>query len=166
MRLGHEARGDEERVDPGVLDHAVLAGYHLGPGSRRLRRPELGLDEPIDPQFPIQTPHGLRIVDLRVGRHFFEFHGTDKLLPASQGGHSAAAPREAIRAEQDRATDLRDLGFGLSDTYAPDLQGSRRPAAHQRPTREYTLSRERFGTEVPSRMLDFAARYRAHQRAA
>jgi hypothetical protein len=149
-----------------AVDFADPSAANGGESLHRILVAELGLDEPIDPQFPIQTPHGLRIVDLRVGRHFFEFHGTDKLLPAELGGLSAVSAREAIRAEHDRATDLRDLGFGLSDTYAPDLHGSRRPAARRRLAREYALTRERFGTEVPSKMLEFAARFRADRRAA
>ena len=149
-----------------AVDFADPSAANGGESLHRILIAELGLDEPIDPQFPIQTPHGLRIVDLRVGRHFFEFHGTDKLLPAEDGGLAAVSARAAIRGELDRATDLRDLGFGLSDTYAPDLQGSRRPVARQRLAREYALTRERFGTEVPSKMLEFAARFRADRSAA
>jgi hypothetical protein len=149
-----------------AVDFADPSAANGGESLHRILIAELGLDEPIDPQFPIQTPHGLRIVDLRVGRHFFEFHGTDKLLPAEHGGLSAVSARAAIRGELDRATDLRDLGFGLSDTYARDLHGSRRPVARQRLAREYALTRERFGTEVPSKMLEFAARFRANPSAA
>ena len=118
-------------------------------------------------RFAVALGHGaMRALDLRVGRHFFELHGTDKLVPVEQGGLSPVPARAAIRAEHDRATDLRDVGFGLSDTYAADLRGSRRPVTRERLAREYALTRERFGTEVPSRMLEFAARYRADNPAA
>ena len=149
-----------------AVDFADPSAANGGESLHRILVSELGLEEPIDPQFPIQTPHGLRIVDLRVGRHFFEFHGTDKLVPVEQGGLSAVPARAAIRAERDRATELRALGFGLSDTYAADLRGSRRPVTRARLAREYAMTRERFGTEVPSRMLEFAARYRADNPAA
>jgi hypothetical protein len=154
------------RSSRAAVDFADPSAANGGESLHRILVAELGLPEPIDPQFPIQTPRGLRIVDIRVGRHLFEFHGTDKLLPIDQGGLSADSSRAAIRAEQDRATDLRDLAFGLSDTYAPDLRGTRRVAALERLAREYAVTVERFGTEVPSRMLEFAARYRADRRTA
>jgi hypothetical protein len=149
-----------------AVDFADPSAANGGESLHRILVAELGLDAPIDPQFPIQTRHGLRLVDLRVGRHFFEFHGTDKLVPVGDGGLALGSSRAALRSELDRATDLRDLGFGLSDTYWPDLHGKRRAAARERLSREYALTRERFGTEVPSRMLEFAAQYRAHHRAA
>jgi hypothetical protein len=149
-----------------AVDFADPSAANGGESLHRILVAELGLDEPIDPQFPVQTSNGLRFVDLRVGRHFFEFHGLDKLVPTEQGGLSPVSTREAIRGERDRATDLRALGFGLSDTYARDLRGSRRAATCQRLAREYAVSRARFGTEVPGRMLSFAERCRADRRIA
>ena len=149
-----------------AVEFAHPSAANGGESLHRILVSELGIEEAIDPQFPVRTPHGIRYVDLRVGRHFFEFHGTDKLLPVGQGGLSRTTSRAAIRHELDRATDLRALGFGLSDTYAPDLHGKRRPEALVRLAREYAVTAERFGTEVPSHMLEFAARVRAGRTAA
>ena len=160
------------RFWPGVtharaaVDFADASAANGGESLHRILVSELGLEEEIDPQFPIRTPSGLRIVDLRVGRHFFEFHGTDKLVPVETGGLSLASSRAAIRSELARATELRDLGFGLSDTYWADLRGKPRPATLARLAHEYAVTRDRFGTEVPSRMLEFAAQYRAANPAA
>ncbi len=149
-----------------AVDFADPSAANGGESLHRILVAELGLEEPVDAQFPIRTPAGIRYVDLRVGRHFFEFHGVDKLVPVQEGGLSALSARGAIRAERGRATDLRELGFGLSDTYSSDLHGKARALAIARLRREYAVSRDRFGTEVPSRMLEFAARVRAERRTA
>ena len=149
-----------------AVDFADPSAANGGESLHRILVSELGLGEEIDPQFPIRTPSGLRIIDLRVGRHFFEFHGIDKLVPVEDGGLSTTSSRSAVRAELARATELQELGFGLSDSYWPDLRGKRRPATLERLAHEYAVSRDRFGTEVPSRMLEFAAQYRADNPAA
>ena len=118
----------------------------IGETFLRLLVLELGIGRP-ETQFEVVS-HGRRaFVDLRVGRHLFEFDGRVKYLGRELGGVADRRPEDVVWDEKRREDWLRnhDGGYGMSRVVWADLWGRAREDTKRRLAREFTESQERFG---------------------
>lgn len=131
------------------------------PGESLLRLAvlELGIGEP-DCQFPVPVGHSVGFVDLRVGRHLFEFDGRLKYVSRSAGGVADRPVEQVLREERRRQQEICQLGFGMSRVTWAELQPPNRAATVRRLAEEYEVTRARFGVELPAWLVEFAAQQR------
>lgn len=117
---------------------------------------ELGIGD-VETQFAVRIAGG-RIVwcDMRVGCHVFECDGLVKLVPVDQGGVATVPPAEVLREERRREIDVSAEGLGVSRIYWQDCFGAPRERAKQRLRKEYDVSVQRFGRELPATLRAFA----------
>lgn len=117
---------------------------------------ELGIGD-VETQFAVCIAGG-RIVwcDIRVGCHIFECDGLVKLVPVDQGGVATEPPQELLREERRREVDVSAEGLGVSRVYWQDCFGAARERAKQRLLKEYAVSVQRFGRELPAALRAFA----------
>jgi hypothetical protein len=126
-----------------LSDHrAESAGESL----TRLMVEELGLG-PIQPQFELRDGIRWARCDLRVGRHLFEFDGRRKYERQAEGG-LARDPSRVVWEEKKRQDWLLGYQLGMSRVVWADFWGDRRRLAMERISREYALTRARFGTSI------------------
>lgn len=125
---------------------------------------ELGIGD-VETQFAVRIADG-RIVwcDIRVGCHVFECDGLVKLVPVDQGGVAKAPPAEVVREERRREIDVSAEGLGVSRIYWQDCFGNARDRAKQRLLKEYAVSVQRFGRELPASLRAFADAHPRQQR--
>lgn len=115
---------------------------------------ELGLDAPIEIQFPVRREQGrVAWLDILVGRHAFEVDGKGKYVPIELGGFSAHLPQEVLWAEKRRERELHRVGLGTSRIFWEDFWGAQRRMALQRMREEYAETAYRFGTVLPERLV-------------
>jgi hypothetical protein len=117
---------------------------------------ELGIGD-VETQFAVRIAGG-RIVwcDIRVGCHVFECDGLIKLVPFDQGGVATDLPAEVLREERRREVDVSAEGLGVSRIYWQDCFGAARERAKQRLRKEYAVSVQRFGRELPAALRAFS----------
>lgn len=108
---------------------------------------ELGFGRP-QTQFGLTDGRRTIWVDLRIGRHLFEFDGRVKYLPAPRGGPAVRAADEVLFEEKRRQDFATGFKLGMSRIVWDDLWGWRREQARSRLTREVLDTNERFGTSI------------------
>lgn len=133
------AREAVELSDPG----AESVGETL---ARMLVR-ELGLG-PIQTQFELRDETRRVRVDLRVGRHLFEFDGRTKYLRQERGGVAVIDPDQVVWEEKQRQDWLLGYRLGMSRLVWADFWGARREQAKARLAREYALTCATFGMSI------------------
>ncbi len=114
----------------------------IGESLTRLLVLELDIGRP-QTQFEVCRGTRKAFVDLRVGRHLFEFDGKVKYVGRERGGVADRPVEEIVWAEKKREDWLRSLGFGVSRVIWDDLFGEARRRTRRRLAREYqeTLNR-------------------------
>jgi hypothetical protein len=128
----------------------------------RLLVKELGVDAPIEIQFPVRRPDGrVAWLDIVLGCHGFEVDGKSKYVPAEQGGLASKPPYEVLWDEKRRERDLHRLGVGTSRIFFEDYWGDRRATALRRMREEYDDTANRFGAQLPERLLREARELRS-----
>jgi hypothetical protein len=131
------------RAAVGVADAGAQS---VGETFLRLLVLELEIGVP-ETQFVISDGHRRAEVDLRVGRHLFEFDGKVKYLGRELGGVADARPEEVVWREKQREDFCRnhDGGYGMSRVVWSDLWGQARQGTKHRLLREYAESQRRYG---------------------
>ncbi len=128
-----------ERSDPG----AESVGESLG----RLLLDEIGIG-PVETQFELRDHTGWARVDMRVGRHLFEFDGRKKYLPPDLGGLALVDPDQVLWSEKQRQDWLTGFRLGMSRLVWADYWGHRRELAKERIAREYAATCAAYGTDI------------------
>jgi hypothetical protein len=108
---------------------------------------KLGLG-PVQPQFGLQEDGRVAWVDLRVGRHLFEFDGQFKYQPIESGGYADASPDEIIWREKQRQDWLCGFKLGMSRVVWSEVQPDTWDATGRRLLREVLDTNARFGTDI------------------
>ena len=128
----------------------------------RLLLKELGLG-PIETQFPVPVPGGVAWCDLRVGRHLFECDGRVKYLGADRGGVADRPVEDVLWDEKRRQTEVCAHGLGMSRIIWQDFWPPQRAAALRRLAREFAVTRDRYGAQLPPDLEEFARRMRGRR---
>lgn len=145
------------RTSRRALAFADPRAESVGESLTRILLAELGW-EPLDAQFAIPVDgDGIRWCDLRYRRHLVEFDGRLKYRPVGEGGFATIDPADVAFRDRKRDTDIGQWGLGISPVTWRDLF-SGRAQARARLRREEALTCSRFGTELPSDLLEFARR--------
>lgn len=112
----------------------------------RLAVLELGIGVP-ETQFVVEDESRRAEVDLRVGRHLFEFDGRVKYVDRARGGVAERPVEEIVWLEKQREDWLRRVhgGYGMSRVVWADLFGARRAATLRRLHDDYQATLRRFG---------------------
>ena len=107
---------------------------------------ELDIGRP-ETQFRVTDGHRTAYVDMRVGRHLFEFDGRLKYRGRASGGVADRPIEDVLWDEKRREDWLRNVdgGFGLSRVTWGELFGRAREHTKQRFAAEYAATRRRFG---------------------
>ena len=114
---------------------------------------ELGVDAPIELQFPFRREDGrVAWLDIVLGCHGFEVDGKGKYVPIQDGGLASTAPFEVLWAEKKRERDAHRVGIGTSRIFFEDYWSPRR-AVLRRMREEYDETVARFGTRLPERLI-------------
>jgi hypothetical protein len=138
------ARSAVDFADPGAESLVETLG--------RLLVRELGLDGPIETQFPAQLRDRVRWGDIRVGCHLFECDGRSKLVPTAEGGFATKPLMEVLWDEKKRERELHCEGLGTSRIIYEDYWNPDRKAVLARMRAEYDETVARFGTRLPERL--------------
>lgn len=158
LRMG-ATKADMERVVadmtcwPGIVPAKEAVGFadggaaNLAESLMRVMVGELGLEEEMETQFFVAEGSRTAYVDLRVGRHFFEFDGRVKYLGREEGGVADRPPSQVVWEEKQREDWLRRVhgGHGMSRVVWMDLFGDERKKAKRRLRHEYDETVRRFG---------------------
>lgn len=156
---------------PGVTDvRAAIADADPGAESvgetlSRELLTELGIGD-AETQFAVRIPSGVAWCDLRIGCHVFEFDGRIKLRPVDRGGVAEQMAEQVVWDERRRQRDVCAEGLGMSRIYWEDFWGEARRRARERLRREFDVTRQRFGDQLPPHLAEFAARMRGRRRRA
>lgn len=145
-----------------AIEHAVLGAESVGETLARELVCELGQGVP-ETQFPVRIPSGIAWCDLRLGCHVFEFHGRIKLRSVERGGVAEQTAEQVAWDERRRERDICAEGLGASRIYWDDLWGAARGRALVRLERERAVTEQRFGTQLPPHLAEFAARVRSQR---
>ena len=103
---------------------------------------EIGVPET---QFRVSDGQRTAYVDMRVGRHLFEFDGRVKYVDRARGGVADRPVEEVLWQEKQREDWLRSQGFGVSRVTWPELFGSARKRTLRRLAHEYAATVRRLG---------------------
>lgn len=133
-----QARAAAEVADGGAQS--------VGESLLRLVVLEMGIGEP-ETQFVATDGPRRAEVDLRVGRHLFEFDGRVKYLRREVGGVADRSPDQVVWAEKRREDWLRnhDGGYGMSRVVWSELFGRSREELKRRLRAEFEQSRRLYG---------------------
>jgi hypothetical protein len=159
----HELQGTPYSL---TVDAVVAAGDRgaesAGETLMRELVEESGL-APDETQFPISISSGVVWVDLRVGCHLFEFDGKVKVLPPQAGGVAENAATKVLWDERKRQHLVCAEGLGMSRLTWDDFWGDARERAKRRILAEHAVTVDRFGTQLPPHLAEFAARMRGRR---
>ena len=97
----------------------------------------------MTPTFPTNGVSGL------AGAVQIEFDGEVKYRPADDGGVADRSASEIVFQEKQRQDAICGQGFGMTRLVWRDVWGQGREAAKARLLREYAVTRQRYGTELP-----------------
>ena len=147
-----------------VVDAADGGSESVGETLARELIEELGLGLEVETQFPVPVPSGVVWCDLRVGRQMVEFDGRIKYQKPEQGGVADRELERLLWDERRRERDICSHQLGLTRFVYADFWGDARTRAIARVRAEIEATNARFGTELPPRLVDFAARMRGHRR--
>jgi hypothetical protein len=122
---------------------------NIGESLLRLIVLELDIGVP-ETQFRLTEGSRWADVDLRVGRHLFEFDGRVKYLGREQGGVADASPDEVLWREKQREDWLRRVGggYGMSRVVWREMFGAERRRTLRRLYAEYQQTLARFGRDA------------------
>jgi hypothetical protein len=129
----------------------VADGGAQNVGETLLRLMVLELDiGPPETQFEVVEGRRRAEVDIRVGRHLFEFDGRVKYLAREDGGVADVPVTEVVWREKQREDWLRRVhgGYGVSRVVWRELFGEERSRTLRRLRSEYLQTVARFGTEA------------------
>ncbi len=128
------ADGGAQTVGESVLRVIVLA---------------LDIGEP-ETQYIVRQGNRWAAVDLRVGRHLFEFDGRVKYVEREHGGVADRPVQEIVWEEKKREDWLRRAngGFGVSRVVWSEMFGAARPRLMARLLREFEQTVARFGRDT------------------
>ena len=143
-------------ADPGAESVAETLG-------RILVMEVVGSDVEIETQFPVMTVRGVTWCDLRVGCHIFEVDGRLKYRRETEGGVAERPIEEVLWDEKGRERDVCAEGLGMSRIIWEDFWGMKRRSAVARLHRDYSLTRDRLGDQLPPHLAQFAARMRGRR---
>lgn len=132
-------RSELELSDPG--------SDSVGESLARALVTELGFGRP-ETQFGLTDGSREVWVDMRIGRHLFEFDGRVKYRLAGEGGVAAASADLVLFEEKRRQDFVTGFKLGMSRIVWDDLWGRRRDEAVLRLTREVLDTNARFGTSI------------------
>jgi hypothetical protein len=118
----------------------------IGESLLRLMVLELGIGTP-ETQFVVVKAGRRAEVDLRVGRHLFEFDGRIKYVGRASGGVADRPVEEVLWEEKRREDWLRQVngGYGISRVVWAEMFGTAREATLRRLRQEYQATLRRFG---------------------
>jgi hypothetical protein len=160
LRLGSTRRELADQLEamaywPGIsasrAASEVADGGAATIGETLLRLMVLELDVGVpETQFVVQDGGRRAEVDLRVGRHLFEFDGRVKYLGREQGGVAAEPPETVVWREKRREDWLRRVrgGYGMSRVVWQEMFGGSRRATLRRLRDEFSETLRRFGDEM------------------
>lgn len=132
-----------------AVEVADAGAQTVGESLLRLMVLELEIGTP-QTQFVI-TEGGRRAeVDLRVGRHLFEFDGRVKYRGRESGGVADEPPEQVVWREKQREDWVRraDGGYGMSRVVWAEMFGARRRATLRRLKEEFEGTLRRFGGDM------------------
>lgn len=115
---------------------------------------------PAEPQFPVWVDGHVYWIDLLVGCHGFEFDGRRKLRAVERGGLADRQVEDLLWDERARQIAICGEGFGMSRVSWDDLFGRARERTTERLKREYAVTVDRFGTQLPAHLVERAERIR------
>jgi hypothetical protein len=140
------ARGAVEFARPGTGSVAETLG--------RILVEELALEAHIEIQFPVRRRDGsVAWLDIVVGCHGFEVDGKGKYILVEAGGLATQPPFEVLWAEKRRERDVHQVGLGTSRILWEDFWPGQRQEALRRLRSEYDETAQRFGTQLPERLV-------------
>ncbi len=145
------AREAVARAEPG--------SESVGESLTRVLIDEAGIG-PAQAQFPVSVDGHVYWVDLLAGCHAVEFDGRQKLRPVEQGGLADRPVEDVLWDERARQIAICGEGLGMSRVSWDDLFGRARQRTIERLQREYAVTVERFGTQLPAHLAERAARIR------
>ena len=145
------AREAVARADPG--------SESVGESLTRVLLDEIGLG-PAETQFPVSVGGRVYWLDLLVGCHGVEFDGRQKLRSVENGGLADRPVEDVLWDERARQIAICGEGLGMSRVSWDDLFGRARQRTIERLQREYAVTVERFGTQLPAHLAERAARIR------
>ena len=121
----------------------------IGESLLRIMVLELDIGVP-ETQYVVREGSRWAEVDLRVGRHFFEFDGRVKYLDRAHGGVADRPVNDILWSEKQREDWLRRTGggHGISRVVWAEMFGEQRRRTKQRLLQEYLQTLARFGTEA------------------
>jgi len=119
---------------------------NIGESLMRLMILELGIGTP-ETQFVAREGDRWASVDVRVGRHFFEFDGRIKYVGRDRGGVATKPVEEVLWEEKKREDWLRryDGGYGMSRVIWPEMFGRERVSTMRRLAKEFSDSQAAYG---------------------
>ena len=119
----------------------------IGESLARILLDEIGIGQ-VQTQFELRDATRSARVDLRVGRHLFEFDGLVKLRPPERGGTADRPPEDVVAAEKERQDWLCGFRLGMSRITWADFWGRRREVAKARLRREYDATTALWGSAI------------------
>jgi hypothetical protein len=131
----------------------------VGESLTRILVDEAGLG-PAEPQFPVAVDGHVYWVDLLVGCHGVEFDGRQKLRSVENGGLADRPVEDLLWDERARQIAICGEGLGMSRVSWDELFGRARERTIERLRREYAVTVERFGTQLPAHLVERADRIR------
>lgn len=149
-----KARAAVEAGDPGAQTVIESLGRDLVI--------EMNIGVP-DTQFPLQISTGVAWCDIRVGNHMFETDGLLKLLPVGQGGVATQPAARVLREQRRRESLICREGVGMTRWVYEDFFGARRAEAKASALRDFQVTVDRYGTELPEHLARNAAEIRARE---
>jgi hypothetical protein len=158
LRLGATRRGLKDALEvmtcwPRVtaaraaVEVADGGAQTIGESLLRLMVLELQVGAP-ETQFVIVEAGRRAEIDLRVGRHLFEFDGRVKYLGREQGGVADEPAEEVLWREKRREDWVRGVGYGMSRVVWQEMFGDQRRQTLWRLRREFMETVRRFGDEM------------------
>lgn len=119
----------------------------IGESLMRVMVAELDLPEEMETQYCVTEGSRVAYVDLRVGRHLFEFDGRIKYVEREMGGVADRLPSQVVWEEKQREDWLRRAGggHGISRVVWNEMFGANRERTKRRLRQEYDQTVRRFG---------------------
>ena len=132
-----------------AVEIADAGAQNVGESLLRLMVLELGIGRP-ETQYVVTEGSRRAEVDLRVGRHLFEFDGRVKYVDREHGGVADRPVTQVLWEEKQREDWLRRVygGHGMSRVVWDELFGEARGRTLRRLRAEYRQTQERFGREA------------------
>ena len=142
-----------------AVARADAGSESVGESLTRVLLEDAGLGQ-AETQFPVRADGHVYWLDLLVGCHGVEFDGRQKLRSVANGGLAERPVEDLLWDERARQIAICGEGLGMSRVSWDDLFGRARQRTIERLQREYAVTVERFGTQLPAHLAEQAARIR------